>query len=339
MYANEEHHSNDSRNSYYSPSDNRKRAHDSSIDDEDVTPKRKVPTANGAFNMCNPHMYNAFQPNAQSTPQNLGYCQPSVPLMPTIPPGFFELKTTRSKAAFTRILHHRRHSTVFFFRAKNKGSNKQLNDELEEKGIEISKNRRVTLKQGAFTGLCEQEAMKLAEDFQGALSDHLATKTFTKEVKKSVVDKSSPLHTQFLQLIDNVTQYRIEDRLGDAYDDLKEFMFGSVVELLERDRSLLEMGYGDPANFVNRKPLPPDLQHQLYALNLVGYAQYDGQSSISRRFGATESNSWVAIVGDEKRSSKFNYASISLADVLDTVLSLVHARAFIDGGLRRHISA
>ncbi|KAI6178289.1 hypothetical protein M3Y98_00484700 [Aphelenchoides besseyi] len=29
------------------------------------------------------------------------------------------------------------------------------------------------------------------------------------------------------------------------------------------------MGYGDPANFVNRKPLPPDLQHQLYALNLV----------------------------------------------------------------------
>ncbi|KAI6178290.1 TF-AP-2 domain-containing protein [Aphelenchoides besseyi] len=266
MYANEEHHSNDSRNSYYSHSDNRKRAHDSSIDDEDVTPKRKVPTANGAFNMCNPHMYNAFQPNAQSTPQNLGcnnytypnqwhnhtyppyqpqlstqhlannslptsnYPMSSVPMQPTSflaqnntfesgiytdssssstlntssntardevfmkVPGRLALLNNNSKLDITVSEVKRRTGApenlnisllgAFLRKAKNKGSNKQLNDELEEKGIEISKNRRVTLKQGAFTGLCEQEAMKLAEDFQGALSDHLATKTFTKEVKK-----------------------------------------------------------------------------------------------------------------------------------------------------------
>ncbi|KAI6202940.1 hypothetical protein M3Y94_00499200 [Aphelenchoides besseyi] len=154
-------------------------------------------------------------------------------------------------------------------RAKNKGSNDKLKEELVAKGIEMAKGRRRSLALSTFTALCEEEAFKLAEDFQNAIKDHLDANAFPSEVGKAAVDKSSPVSVEILESFNNFKHHTTEDEMADAIADLMVLLFRCAAEVLERDRSLLDMEIITPEKFGVRKPLSPDFQHQLKTFNLV----------------------------------------------------------------------
>ncbi|KAI6187737.1 hypothetical protein M3Y98_00277000 [Aphelenchoides besseyi] len=79
--------------------------------------------------------------------------------------------------------------------------------------------------------------------------------------------------------LNTVPAVSTEDQMADAISNLVIAIFGGAAEVFERDRSLLEMGYGDPDDFVNRKPLLTDLQ-QLRGFNLVVYVRYEADPFI-----------------------------------------------------------
>ncbi|KAI6178144.1 Transcription factor AP-2-beta isoform X8 [Aphelenchoides besseyi] len=153
-------------------------------------------------------------------------------------------------------------------KAKEKGGYKQLSDQLRNKGIDLVSGRKRTLPPTTFTALCEGEAFKLAEDFGNAIGERLDSRWVRNELVKSFADGLSPRATEVLQLLDNFDQLTTEDQMAEAITDLMLATFGCLAGLLERDRSLLEMGYGNLVDFVDRNALPPELQKQLLELNL-----------------------------------------------------------------------
>ncbi|KAI6178225.1 TF-AP-2 domain-containing protein [Aphelenchoides besseyi] len=144
-------------------------------------------------------------------------------------------------------------------KAKNKGGGTQLSAQLRDKGIDLVSGRRRTLPPTTFTALCEGEASKLAEDFGSAIGERLDSRWLRNELVKSSADGSSARVTEVLQLLDNLDQLATEDQMDEAIDDLMIATFGCLAAVLEGDRSLLEMGYGDPDNFVHRNALLPEL--------------------------------------------------------------------------------
>ncbi|KAI6178114.1 Transcription factor AP-2-beta isoform X8 [Aphelenchoides besseyi] len=154
-------------------------------------------------------------------------------------------------------------------KAKEKGGYKQLSDQLRNKGIDLVSGRKRTLPPTTFTALCEGEAFKLAEDFGNAIGERLDSRWVRNELVKSFADGLSPRATEVLQLLDNFDQLTTKDQMAEAITDLMLATFGCLGGLLERDRSLLEMGYGNLVDFVDRNALPPELQKQLLELNLV----------------------------------------------------------------------
>ncbi|KAI6202905.1 Transcription factor AP-2 [Aphelenchoides besseyi] len=158
---------------------------------------------------------------------------------------------------------------AFLRKAKNKGSNDKLKQELVAKGIEMAKGRRISLKANSFTGLCEEEAFKMAEDFQNAINDHLDARAFLSEVGKAAVDESSPLAAKIRESFNNFKHHTTEDKMANAITNLMILLFRCVAEVLERDQSLLYMGLITPEKFGNRKRLSPEFQHQLKTFNLV----------------------------------------------------------------------
>ncbi|KAI6217140.1 Transcription factor AP-2 [Aphelenchoides besseyi] len=158
---------------------------------------------------------------------------------------------------------------AFLRKAKNKGSNDKLKEELVAKGIEMAKGRRISLKANSFTGLCEEEAFKMAEDFQNAIKDHLEPSAFLSEIGKAAIDKSSPLAAEIRESFNNFKHHTTEDEMAKAIAKLMVLLFRCVAEVLERDQSLLDMEIITPEKFGVRKPLSPDFQHQLKTFNLV----------------------------------------------------------------------
>ncbi|KAI6202889.1 TF-AP-2 domain-containing protein [Aphelenchoides besseyi] len=158
---------------------------------------------------------------------------------------------------------------AFLRKAKNKGSNDKLKEELVAKGIEMAKGRRRSLALSTFTALCEEEAFKLAEAFQNAINDHLDARAFLSEVGKAAVDESSPLAAKIRESFNNFKHHTTEDEMAGTIADLIVLLFRCVAEVLERDQSLLDMGLITPEKFGDRKPLSLDFQHQLKTFNLV----------------------------------------------------------------------
>lgn len=113
--------------------------------------------------------------------------------------------------------------------------------------------------------------MNLARDLSQVLQQYFPTKLVLIEValtiQRSFMQPSS-LAQDFFQLLEN-----IENSDGDAdqqanyITDLLLLIMDAICTVLERDRSLIDMGLEMPQAGV--QPLPAELQKGLYDFNLV----------------------------------------------------------------------
>lgn len=148
--------------------------------------------------------------------------------------------------------------------------------------------RRRSLENTAFTALCEgmflsvwiyqrdcilAEALNLARDLGQVLHDYFPTREVLLEIALTIqrnYTQQNQAGQNFFQLLEAIENSTNTEQQIDYIVDLLMQMMDSACQVLERDRSLADMGLEilNP----NIQPLPMELQKGLLNFNLVGIA-------------------------------------------------------------------